>query len=1130
MLDSVPDQEQRLQALDHNRSFIVQAPAGSGKTELLIQRFLVLLAKVDQPEAVVAITFTRKAAAEMRQRVIAAFLRVSGPEPATPHEKRTWQLAKKALAQNDRLSWRLTEHPARLRIQTIDSLCAMLVKQMPWVSRMGAGLPPHENAGLLYRKAARQTLVRLDAERTPTEVSQALSQLLSHLDNNVGTVERLLSTMLGSRDQWLRYVKGDPASSILREELESALAEIVTHALERLAAAFPERFRAETVALACFAAENLQNRVSQSAITACYEISDFPDATIESLPVWLGLAEMFLTKEGSRRGKLTKNEGFPATNAGRAEKSRWEDVALDPTVINLLHELRKLPTTRFEDGQWTILASLALLLPAAVEQLRLVFQEEGYVDFTEIAIGAQAAIDPIAAPTRRSNTLDFPIKHLLVDEFQDTSQSHFDLLTQLISDWLPGDGRTVFVVGDPMQSIYGFREAEVGLYLRARKTGIGAIPLVSLTLSTNFRSSAAIVEWVNQALLNAFPKSEDAFTGAVTYEPCVPFRGDISDSVVQVHPFFTAELESEAERIVGIIDDVRSKRPQETIAVLVLARSHLSGIVSALRRSGKKFRAVEIDALGDRPVVRDLMSLTLALMHPGDRIAWLSILRAPWCGLTLKDLEALVRNDTKTSIWGQLQNRANQERLSPDGRTRIGRLVPLLKDAIAQRGRLPVRRWVEGVWVAIGGPACLETRTELEDAAAFLDLLEQSLKGPDLRDERQFAQDVARLFGPSDNEASEDLQLMTIHKAKGLEFDTVILPGLGRATRTEDRRLLLWREFRHGDRSRLLLAPIQETGGKKDLIYEYLRSLEQERRLNENTRLLYVAVTRARKNLHLMGHTKFDPAKQQLKQPDKRTMLAKLWSIAEPVFSDALRDNAEESGREQAVKTKPSGVPLRRMAAGWTPITPRDDVVWKAHTQPIEAEDDRPHHPTFEWVGDLQRRVGIVIHRMLQQMCIPDNLDFSRYTLRTALRYEGLDGEALDEGVSRAETALNNTIADERGRWILSRHDSDEREFALSAVVEGKVKRIVLDRTFVDDDKRWIIDYKTGTHIGGDPESFLDNEQIRYRAQLESYASAIQSMDSRPIFLGLYFPMLRGWRKWRFVAGSEQIKLGSQVF
>ena len=217
VVDPAADQQQRLEALDTARSFIVQAPAGSGKTELLIQRFLALLARVDRPEAVVAITFTRKAAAEMRHRIVAALGSASGPRPATPHEAHTWELAREAVTRNDRLDWRLAEHPARLRIQTIDSLCAMLVRRMPWVSRMGAALRPVDDAGHLYARAARRTVSMLDAEGTPADVTGAVAVLLAHLDNHFGRVEQLLSVMLGTRDQWMRHVVHRGHYGALRE-------------------------------------------------------------------------------------------------------------------------------------------------------------------------------------------------------------------------------------------------------------------------------------------------------------------------------------------------------------------------------------------------------------------------------------------------------------------------------------------------------------------------------------------------------------------------------------------------------------------------------------------------------------------------------------------------------------------------------------------------------------------------------------------------------------------------------------------------------------------------------------------------------------------------------------------------
>ena len=131
----IADQDARLRALDANTSFIVQAPAGSGKTGLLTQRFIVLLAGVEAPEEITAITFTIKAAAEMRNRILQALERAGDDQaPDAAYEKQTWQLARKALARDKENGWHLLENPSRLRIQTIDSLCTSLARQMPVIT------------------------------------------------------------------------------------------------------------------------------------------------------------------------------------------------------------------------------------------------------------------------------------------------------------------------------------------------------------------------------------------------------------------------------------------------------------------------------------------------------------------------------------------------------------------------------------------------------------------------------------------------------------------------------------------------------------------------------------------------------------------------------------------------------------------------------------------------------------------------------------------------------------------------------------------------------------------------------------------------------------------------------------
>src|SRR5919197_68335 len=288
----IADASARRRALDPSASFIVQAPAGSGKTELLIQRYLTLLARVEQPEEIIAITFTRKAAAEMRARVLAALAQIrNGSRPPQAHAQLTWELARAVLVQDQKRQWRLEAHPARLRIQTIDALCASLTRQMPVLSRLGAPPEPLEGDGQrLYREAARRTLAELEGE---APWSTAIERLLRHLDNDLPKLEAMLVILLGRRDQWLRHVLGGST----RAELELSLAHAIQAGLASVRSAVPREAVQELVILARYASGNLQADGRGSEILACLDLVDLPGCQSEDLPAWRGIAALLLRSD-----------------------------------------------------------------------------------------------------------------------------------------------------------------------------------------------------------------------------------------------------------------------------------------------------------------------------------------------------------------------------------------------------------------------------------------------------------------------------------------------------------------------------------------------------------------------------------------------------------------------------------------------------------------------------------------------------------------------------------------------------------------------------------------------------------------------------------------------------------------
>jgi len=184
---------------------------------------------------------------------------------------------------------------------------------------------------------------------------------------------------------------------------------------------------------------------------------------------------------------------------------------------------------------------------------------------------------------------------------------------------------------------------------------------------------------------------------------------------------------------------------------------------------------------------------------------------------------------------------------------------------------------------------------------------------------------------------------------------------------------------------------------------------------------------------------------------------------------------------------------------------------------------DMDERPSFEWAGENAKRVGSVVHRVLQQMgreglaaWPAERLGEMRPYLESSLNAAGVPEAALPTAVSRAQTALTQIMESPRGRWIFEQGGPEARsEYAISGVLRGRLVRAVVDRTFVDDQGfRWVVDYKTGFHEGGDPEAFLDAEMERYRPQLERYAAMLGRMDGRPVKMGLYFPLLGGWREW----------------
>jgi ATP-dependent helicase/nuclease subunit A len=1202
-----PDHTARRRALDVRLSAIVEAPAGSGKTGLLLQRFLKLLAEggVSQPEEVLAITFTRKAMAELRERVLeqlhAAASGHSLEADASSFERETRELADAVLLVDARLGWRLLEQPQRLRIRTIDALCAEIARTLPLLSGSGTSQPV-EAAESLHREAAKRTLLELGGP--DVVLNDALRTVLLHRDGNLNDCETLLARMLEQRQQWGELVPLDTESladehldTQVRPRLERSLETIVCAGLTRVLDAMPQPELVELAELAArLGTEPSYAPAEQSPVAVCAGRPQPPEARTQDLERWLALLHLLFTKDGNwRKGFTPAYLRFDISYQDRAALKDLVERIQGEEVAELLKSIRGLPPARFPDEQWRVAKALFRLLRHALAHLKVLFAETGRCDFSELALAACEALSVEEGAADLSRSPGARLTHLLVDEMQDTSSSQYTLLERLTRSW-DGHSQTVFLVGDPKQSIYLFRQARVERFLRTvAERRLGDVPLEPLQLTANFRSQGALVQAFNETFAQLFPQAA-IVTQALGEELDVPFVRADAIRPLSIHPqsivwhtevlgshpisddpapsaaeLRAARIQRETRQIRRIIEEWRARplpagrtKPW-SIAVLARARKHLASITSELSRDCGAgpipYRAMQIDTLDECSEVLDALALTRALFHPADRVAWLAVLRAPWCGLSLADLLALTGEgpdaDREATVAELVVTRAHL--LSPAGRQLLERTWPTLEQAAFTLGRTSLAQHVERTLLSLGGDATLSPE-RLANVRRFFEVLRE------LEQDSAGAIDTVALNARlsslyAETAADEDaVQLLTIHNSKGLEFDLVLIPGLERPTNRSRSELLNWLELDppDGEAAHLLLAPIGSRGEQTDGLNQWLSRVRRWREHAELRRLLYVACTRAREALHLFAAC--EPQRDgSARTPAEGTLLRAAWPVAASHFNLPVQlDEAntsiapaplkgpllpftprKESGDGIAIAAsaiesnaaEPAAV-VHRLPLSFDPLarfTSAENL-----RLPYTSASALPHAPSFERPeGSFAvRAFGNVVHRFLQFVsarlaagdtpeAILSDLSLWEPRVLAALRNEGVAPAASQREASRALAALRNTLEDPAGRWILSTHDSAASEHSIASL-DASVLRA--DRTFKaggapltdGDDSIWIVDFKTTEQGSRSPERFEQEELLKYRAQLERYASVMREFSPEPrrIVLGLYYPLIPRLLHW----------------
>ncbi|MEE4278562.1 MAG: UvrD-helicase domain-containing protein [Halieaceae bacterium] len=1098
------DHEARSRAVDPERSVCVSAPAGSGKTALLVLRLLVLLARVEAPEHVVAITFTRKAAAEMRARVLDALERgAAGEAGGSPHEAELLRAAAAVVARDRAKNWGLAENPSRLSIQTIDSFCGELTRQMPVLSGVGGAIATTDDADRLYEEAIRRSL----EDGLASAASRAdLEALLLHLDNRWDSAVDLLRSLLARREQWQPLLGASGLAEDQLPLLQAARRDLIAYRIERLREDL-QPFLPRIVTLSNWRSAQLEG------------IAEFSPREAK-LPAWQDLASLLLTAKGEWRRSVTVKQGFPPGKGRPAdEKAAMIELLGDLAASDGQGELRRaladlllLPDPESDvDEHAAILAALTRLLPRLAAQLLLVFRERGVVDHAQIALAALGALGSDDAPTDLSLRLDYRIEHLLVDEFQDTSSLQFELLRRLTRGWVEHNAmqaavpRTLLIVGDPMQSIYGFREANVGLFIRARDEGVGELRLDRLELKVNFRSQAQLVAWNNLRFERAFPMRDDPELGAVSFARAEAARAARGEPVLHL---FTSEDRdaargAEVEALCDAVESELAGHAGSSLALLGRSRAQLRPFLAELRKRGLSFAARDLDPLMQRQPIRDLVSLLRVLVDPCDRFAWFSLLRTPAIALNNADLLRLAELAPLPPLRGEGLDSRYRETLSDDGRERLQHAEAVLLWAEHYRDRLALRVWVEECWLRLGIDGAIASAADAEDVEQFFRLLERLEQEPGGLSRSALEAGLDKLYASPGDDRSR-LQVMTLHKAKGLEFDAVFIPALGQTTRSEQAPLLLWEELNLPRGGGGLLIDIRDAVGASSgpRLHDFLHRQRAQKRALEATRLFYVGCTRAVDRLWLSGTLPWNAKDASHGPPSAASLLASLWP--------SIEDRVVVSQVAPAARELTATVPYRRICRlPAAPQVPRHATAQRGALRALSASAAANSRAS--------RVLGTAVHRVLESLVyresIPSACDAPmRSLLRAELLDAGMDRPGFEDACRRGEAMLESLLRDPWLRRALDPQRPLRRaEFALARSTEEASESLVVDYLFDDEvsGERWVVDYKTSRPREDETlEQFLATQAEQYQSQLRAYSEALEALDGRPPRCALYFTAL----------------------
>ena len=1079
------------------RSCVVRASAGSGKTYQLSQRFLCLVAAGAHPSTILTVTFTRKAAAEMRERILESASHLLKDQQTRASFDEKMQLFYLATsAQKDRPSppksaqatgAAILAATQSLRISTIDSILLEWLRKFPyeaggqgsWTVPSPFDLINSREQKIFHRKAWFETVKELKENPKLFELwnSQEPFDLLE-LEQRIEELVKHKSFL------WLtRQLKSVEESLLVHHPLPNPLPGL--DAISFLQEVKPELSR-------------ILNLLSgPKALEARAALEAFDMNTLQELRI--------LTKTWDIHG-------------GTFRKPKRDAVENEIDSVHTVARLRKAYAARKSlNSLGHLLVALYEIYEQKIHSLKL---RDGKLEFGDLIKGSYHIFqNPDAAGVRY--LLHKSIRHLLLDEFQDTSILQWTMFRSMCEEMLSGQGLeaesaltpSVFIVGDPKQSIYGFREAEAEIldeaasYLLERQAH-------DIQLNASYRTAPTILALVNAVFTHIWPhfpqhaaatkQGQSAVLGLASFSIGPLFEQTEDEDVIEAEANYLARklrhwLENPETPKLWDKKASEWRRPHPgDCAILYRNSTHADTYAKALRTSGFAVRIEEGQSFFDRPEIQDLWAFCKWMTFPSHTEAFVQVLKSPLVRISDQNiLAALMQTSDRQAFRTSRHHRilAHLKALTPEKAQLLSHWQKLRSHLSPYQ--LLIQAFHQGAWfqayeMAFGeeGPlAAANLRRFLEWVADGEIQGRQDWISLWQAMEQAFEDKSIALASQSD----QAVQLMTIHKAKGLEFPLVILAGAGEEWERTDK---YWAKMKgHPHASGVAYIGRKQDRAEHDTHFEDLENNQLALSHQENLRLLYVALTRAQYHLWVTGHKRkrggsgfFETIRDSARDLGAAPKIYDSVEVLE--FRDP--DMTVPSSSEAKTETKrPHISGFKERDIGKALASPLGSIKILAPARLLQEAEETRFKSSRNAI--FAREYGVFVHLGLEyELKQKPSPDLSAWM---ELCPADVSLTVFEEHFATAQALLQKALTSQQWSELCKRAVQHWPELPIAFLQGQSLVRGTIDLLLkFSEDEFLVLDYKTVADLPPDTQLPAYIQERRYDQQLSLYQEGVQRL------------------------------------